>query len=397
MDASPPHIRNSFLRDLSLAQQAARNSVSPKRAASQDRVWTKTWTPFCTSVGCDPLLLNVQDKIPILQVFATRIRDGRCSRSGKPVHADTVADDLFAVAKTFITMGAADPRLNSHGIIDGRLQQQIKGMRSIDPAPSRLQPIPFQLLQHAQAIADRASDSLYTTMMDLIWIGYFFLLRPGEFCRTNDNKPLCVRHVSLAINGRPLDLLLSSDRHLLQATTSAITFEDQKNRYKGEMIAHGTSGHNIACPTRALARLIVRLRNNGSNIDTPLCLHTNTPSTSFDIASPMITEFLRLALASAPSTGLEPQKIQTRSLRSGGAMALLCGKIDTDLIKLVGRWRSDAMFRYLHAQTLPIVSNLANTMVAHGAFTLAPNATTPANADSILASVPDTSTTIQTS
>ena len=49
-------------------------------------------------------------------------------------------------------------------------------------------------------------------------------------------------------------------------------------------------------------------------------------------------------------------------------MALLCAGVDPDVIKLVGRWRSDAMFRYLHAQAEPLVGNLAATMHQHGAF-----------------------------
>ena len=58
-------------------------------------------------------------------------------------------------------------------------------------------------------------------------------------------------------------------------------------------------------------------------------------------------------------------------------MALLCGKIDTDIIKLVGRWRSDSIFRYLHSQALPVIGNLAKTMLTHGKFTLLPGSSLP--------------------
>jgi hypothetical protein len=72
-------------------------------------------------------------------------------------------------------------------------------------------------------------------------------------------------------------------------------------------------------------------------------------------------------------------------MRAGGAMALLCGRVDADTIRLVGRWKSDAMFRYLHAQALPLVQNLARTMLLHGSFTLAPEADIPAAAEPLLA------------
>ena len=64
-------------------------------------------------------------------------------------------------------------------------------------------------------------------------------------------------------------------------------------------------------------------------------------------------------------------------LENGGAMALLCGRIDQSVIRLVGRWKSDAVFRYLHAQALPLIAGLAQTMLTHGTFTLLPGETLP--------------------
>jgi hypothetical protein len=62
-----------------------------------------------------------------------------------------------------------------------------------------------------------------------------------------------------------------------------------------------------------------------------------------------------------------------RSLRASGAMALLCADVDLDHIRLLGRWRSDEMLRYLHVQAFPIVAPLAEQMVRHGFYTLIPN------------------------
>ena len=58
-------------------------------------------------------------------------------------------------------------------------------------------------------------------------------------------------------------------------------------------------------------------------------------------------------------------------------MALLCGKVDADTICLVGHWKSDTMFRYLHAQALPLIRDLAATMLTHGNFTLLPGTDVP--------------------
>ena len=53
-------------------------------------------------------------------------------------------------------------------------------------------------------------------------------------------------------------------------------------------------------------------------------------------------------------------------------MALLCGKVDADTIRLLGRWKSDAMIWYLHAQAIPLIRDLAATILTHGNFTLLP-------------------------
>ena len=58
-------------------------------------------------------------------------------------------------------------------------------------------------------------------------------------------------------------------------------------------------------------------------------------------------------------------------------MALLCGRVDHNVIQLVGHWRSDAIFRYLHAQALPLVNPLAGIMLCHGSYALVPGVGLP--------------------
>ena len=67
-------------------------------------------------------------------------------------------------------------------------------------------------------------------------------------------------------------------------------------------------------------------------------------------------------------------------LCEAGVMAEV-SSVDPHVIRLVGRWKSDAMFRYLHAQALPLVRNLARTMLSHGNFTLLPGTDAPFHAE----------------
>ena len=101
------------------------------------------------------------------------------------------------------------------------------------------------------------------------------------------------------------------------------------------------------------------------------------------VTSHNITTLLRTAAASFPHIGFRLSDVNARSLHAGGAMALLCGRVDADTIWLVRRWKSDTMFRYHHAQALPLVWHLAHTMHTHGTFSLLPGSDLPPGALSI--------------
>ena len=55
-------------------------------------------------------------------------------------------------------------------------------------------------------------------------------------------------------------------------------------------------------------------------------------------------------------------------------MALLMARVDTDTIRLVGRWRSDVMLRYLHTTAKTLTEGLASRMVQHRDYALVPPA-----------------------
>jgi hypothetical protein len=58
-------------------------------------------------------------------------------------------------------------------------------------------------------------------------------------------------------------------------------------------------------------------------------------------------------------------------------MALLLAKVDTDIIRLVGHWRSDEMLRYLHLQVQPVMHNFARLMLHGGNYNLLPGQDLP--------------------
>jgi hypothetical protein len=70
--------------------------------------------------------------------------------------------------------------------------------------------------------------------------------------------------------------------------------------------------------------------------------------------------------------GFEPRDVSAASLRSGGAMAMLAAGISKEQIQMMGRWKSDVVFRYLHPQALPVRDAYATRMLHHGAISFLP-------------------------
>ena len=104
----------------------------------------------------------------------------------------------------------------------------------------------------------------------------------------------------------------------------------------------------------------------------------DTPILSFALArlevfnSAFVPFALKPLALEGDSTDLRPSDIDARSLRAGGATALLCAGIDADTIQLLGRWKSDAMLRYLHIAANPVVHTYASQMFAGGHYSFRP-------------------------
>ncbi|KAL7547774.1 hypothetical protein ACHAWF_012154, partial [Thalassiosira exigua] len=91
-----------------------------------------------------------------------------------------------------------------------------------------------------------------------------------------------------------------------------------------------------------------------------------------------ITSLLRQAVCDlGTDLGFLPSDVSARCLRAAGATALLIGKVDPDVIRLVGRWRSDEMLRYLHVQAAPLMSDYARRMLHAGDYSLIPSQIVP--------------------
>ena len=367
-----------FRDHLRLVAQTVSQGVSSGRAKSAYTAW-RQWLDFTSDVGLDPFLEAFEDKVPLLQVFLHRVRGGELAANGSPIRSRSAEDYVRAVAQTFLSMGAKDPRLNSAHKIDFRIQRMLAAWKKEDPPASRVKPIPIAVIRYIAFIAQHlpADAHFLRAEADMIIIAFFYLLRPGEYTDSpSDTTPFCLADVQLAIGQRRLDLRLSSPAELEQSRQASLTFTTQKNGVENEVIRLGRSGDPYLCPVLAIQRRVLHLRENGAPPSTPLArVYTTTGVASIKPCD--ITATLRKAVTFlGADLGFLPHEVSARSLRAAGAMALLVAKVDPDIIQLLGRWRSDEMFRYLHLTADPIMKDFAHKML-HADYRLAPSQLVP--------------------
>jgi hypothetical protein len=298
--------------------------VSMSRAQSNTAVW-ETWCQFCHTYNMDELLQTHNDPVPALQLFASHYRSGSASPSKRPVRARTVEQALRSVGQTLAGMGHHDPRLTSTGALDFRLQRQLASYARRDPPPQRVKPIPLPILQHATQLAYAGDTPRATCSADMVIIGFFFLLRPGEYALSptaDEASPFRLCDVHCFLGNRRLDLNHCPLQDLHAITRVGLEFTSQKNAVRGEVIGHSRSGSPTWCPVLALIRRIEHLRQHDAPPTQPLYSY-NVNGTWMAVTPTHLTQLLRASVTVlGPRFGVSPEDVSVRSLRSSGCYGL---------------------------------------------------------------------------
>ena len=295
-----------------------------------------------------------------------------------------MADALLAVGSGMADLGVPDPRKLEKGSKDYHplLDAFLKSMRDRDDPATRSYPantVIIRALYDALDTAHHRYGTLNAIAIDLIIVAFYWLLRPAEYLDGNaESKSQAFRlcDIYLTANGRQLcatdpSLNEVADEHI---TYGVLTFTDQKNGVRGEQVGHKATNDPQLCPCKALSRLARRLRAINAPKESPMCTYRDTYTGQLKLVKPtIVTNALRHAAAFVQDkTGIDPVLLSARSLRPGGATALLCAGVDKDAIQLLGRWKSDAMLRYLRIQAYAVSANFAQRMLDHGGYTFAP-------------------------
>ncbi|KAL7525124.1 hypothetical protein ACHAWF_005367, partial [Thalassiosira exigua] len=195
--------------------------------------------------------------------------------AGGLLHLDAITQAF----DTFLHVGTDDPRLNTAGKIDFRIARMIAAWKKEDPPPMRVKPVPIQVLRRLAYLAQHShpTNHLLRATVDMIIIAFFFLLRPGEYTdSSSDTTPFTLEDVQLFVGTTRLNLWTAPECQLLLARFGSLTFTEQKNGVRGEVIGLGCSGDPYLCPVKAHIAFFFLLRpgeyTDSSSDSTPFTL-----------------------------------------------------------------------------------------------------------------------------
>ena len=140
---------------------------------------------------------------------------------------------------------------------------------------------------------------------------------------------------------------------------------------KVENISHMSNVQPFSFPVRSMTRRVAHLIQHKSPATIPLYVYFDEQGQKRLVTSSMITSLLWMAALTIPGhDGVNPDKIAARLLQSSGAIALLLVGVDTNHIRILGFWKSDAMLCYLYNCALALIKDNSKIMFQGGHYTL---------------------------
>ena len=199
-------------------------------------------------------------------------------------------------------------------------------------------------------------------MGDLVLIAFYYLLRVGEYttkaarANTKQTVQFKLEDITFFGHGRNEKLIQlapsASDQELLRAHSATLKIDNQKNGWKGVCIHQEANGEEFLCPVKALARRVIHMRQHTTKRTTPLSAYF-VAGVRYDVTDKNIRQSLKHAgdvLDYPRRRGIPVERIDTHSLRSGGANALsLSGYSDREIQKM-GRWRGATFKEYIREE-----------------------------------------------
>lgn len=198
---------------------------------------------------------------------------------------------------------------------------------------------------------------------DLIIIAFYYLLRVGEYTikgqRNNTKQTVQFRMQDVtffrhdhqgALRQLPRN---ASTQGIMTAHSATLKLDNQKNGWKGVCIHQEVNGDSYHCPVKALGRRYTHIRQHTTDLTNTFLSTFFLSNQQHDITDRDVSAALKLAgiaLEYPSRRGIPIDRIDTHSLRSGGANALALNGYSDREIQKMGRWRSATFKEYIREE-----------------------------------------------
>jgi len=249
------------------------------------------------------------------------------------------------------------------------------GWRKEDPPTEKKLPVEADVPEFLADIGRQAhATPLQKAVGDLALIAFYYLLRIGEYTgkpsrnETKQTEQFKLQDVTFFSRDkmgrlRQLPKTASADS-IMSAESATLKLDNQKNGWKGVCIHQHTNGDCYLCPVRALGRRVLHIRENGGT-PTSLLSAVWMDGTSHFVTHSHISSGLKIAAAALdyPSCkGIPIERIDTHSLRCGGANALALAGYKDRQIQKMGRWRSATFLEYIREGLFEFSAGMSTSM-----------------------------------
>ena len=266
-------------------------------------------------------------------------------------------------------------KINGAEKIIPRLQQMYDGWRKEDPPTKKMLPVEADVPEFLVGVGlQNMATELDRAVGDLALIAFYYLLRVGEYTvkgSRNETKQTVqfkmedITFFKKNSAGQLRCLPRTAPAHLIMTADGAtMKLDNQKNGWKGVCVYQEHNREVYNCPVRALGRRYRHLRDNGATTKTFISAYWEG-GLHYDVTAENMSVALKqaaTALEYPAVKGIPVERINTHSLRSGGANALaLSGYSDTQIQKM-GRWRGATFKEYIREELACYAAGMSGDM-----------------------------------
>lgn len=240
------------------------------------------------------------------------------------------------------------------------IAETLSGFAKEDPPIEKKLPVGIDvvewLVKQGYAVGANIKDAVTG---DWALIAFYYLLRIGEYTvkgKRNDTKQ--------TVNFRMKDVtFFKKDEHgrlrqvarddidgILKADAATLKLENQKNGWKGVCISQHSNGLGLFDPVEGLGRRYAHIRRFTHDEDTYLSAYFDEDGIRHDLQDKDIRSALKTAAGALnypTQRNIPISKIDTHSLRIGGANALALAGYSKQQIQKMGRWRGETFLEYV--------------------------------------------------